>query len=148
MINDVIPFPATLGRICRHPCESHCNRSDFDEPLAINALERFLGDWAVNNRLPLGRLQGDQYDEWIGVVGAGPSGLSFAYQLARRGYRVTVYEAKAEAGGMLRYGVPDYRLPPAILDAEVARILELGVELKVNTRIGRDITLEELRKRH
>ena len=148
MINDVNPFPATLGRICPHPCESHCNRSDVDEPLAINALERFLGDWAVNNRLPLTRLQIEQHDEWIGVVGAGPSGLSFAYQLARRGYRVTVYEAKAEAGGMLRYGVPDYRLPPAILDAEVARILELGVELKVNTRIGRDITLEELRKRH
>jgi len=147
-IVDVNPFPSTLGRICPHPCEAHCNRSDLDEPLAINALERFLGDWAVENRLPLARLQDDSGEEWIGVVGAGPSGLSFAYQLARRGYRVTVYEAKAQAGGMLRYGVPDYRLPPAILDAEIARILELGVELKVNTLIGRDITLDELRKRH
>jgi NADPH-dependent glutamate synthase beta subunit-like oxidoreductase/Pyruvate/2-oxoacid:ferredoxin oxidoreductase delta subunit len=147
-IVDVNPFPSTLGRICPHPCESHCNRSGLDEPLAINAMERFLGDWAVENRLPLARLPDNAGDEWIGVVGAGPSGLSFAYQLARRGYRVTVYEAKEQAGGMLRYGVPDYRLPPAILDAEIARILELGVELKVNTLIGRDITLEELRKRH
>ena len=147
-IVDVNPFPSTLGRICPHPCESHCNRSNLDEPLAINAMERFLGDWAVENRLPLARLQDDSGDEWIGVVGAGPSGLSFAYQLARRGYRVTVYEAKDQAGGMLRYGVPDYRLPPAILDAEISRILELGVELNANTLIGRDITLDELRKRH
>ena len=148
MIADVNPFPSTLGRICPHPCESHCNRSDLDEPLAINALERFLGDWAVNNSLPLPRLGDGSCEEWIGVVGAGPSGLSFAYQLARRGYRVTVYDAKSQAGGMLRYGVPNYRLPPAILDAEIARVLELGVELKLNTLIGRDVTLDELRERH
>jgi len=148
MIADVNPFPSTLGRICPHPCESNCNRSDLDEPLAINALERFLGDWAVSNSLPLPRLQDDPHEEWIGVVGAGPSGLSFAYQLARRGYRVTIYDAKPQAGGMLRYGVPNYRLPPAILDAEIDRILELGIELKLNTLIGRDITLDELRERH
>ena len=147
-IVDVNPFPSALGRICPHPCESHCNRSDVDEPLAINALERFLGDWAIDNRLPLVRMQDEPFAKWIGVVGAGPSGLSFAYQMARRGYRVTVYEAKPRAGGMLRYGVPDYRLPPAILNAEIARILELGVELKPNTLIGKDITLEELRDRH
>jgi NADPH-dependent glutamate synthase beta subunit-like oxidoreductase/Pyruvate/2-oxoacid:ferredoxin oxidoreductase delta subunit len=147
-ITEVNPFPSTLGRICPHPCEANCNRSELDEPLAINALERFLGDWAIEQCLPLPRPQNEPGDEWIGVVGAGPSGLSFAYQLARRGYRVTVYEAKAQAGGMLRYGVPDYRLPPAILDAEIVRILELGVELKTNTLIGRDISLDELRKRH
>lgn len=147
-IVDVNPFPSTLGRICPHPCESRCNRSELDEPLAINAMERFLGDWALDNRLPLARMKEDAGDDWIGVVGAGPSGLSFAYQMARRGYRVTVYEAKDQVGGMLRYGVPDYRLPPAILDAEISRILDLGVELKVNTQIGRDITLDELRERH
>ena len=147
-IVDVNPFPSALGRICPHPCESHCNRSDVDEPLAINALERFLGDWAIDNQLPLVRMQGEPCAKWIGVVGAGPSGLSFAYQMARRGYRVTVYDAKPLPGGMLRYGVPDYRLPPAILDAEITRILKLGVELKPNTQIGKDITLEELRDRH
>ena len=147
-ITDVNPFPGVLGRICPHPCETHCNRSNLDEPLAINALERFLGDWGIDNHLPLTRLHSEPCEEWIGVVGAGPSGLSFAYQMARRGYRVTVYEAKAHAGGMLRYGVPDYRLPPATLNAEIARILDLGVELKLNTLIGRDISLDELRNRH
>ena len=85
---------------------------------------------------------------WIGVVGAGPSGLSFAYQMARRGYRVTIYESRAQAGGMLRYGVPDYRLPQEVLDAEIQRILDLGVDLKLNMAVGRDISLEALRARH
>ncbi len=147
-ITDVNPFPGVLGRICPHPCEDRCTRTGLDDPLAINAMERFLGDWAIKERLPLRQLSNEPRREWLGVVGAGPSGLSFAYQMARRAYRVTVYEAQEQAGGMLRYGVPDYRLPPAVLDAEISRILDLGVELKLNTMIGRDITLEELRKRH
>jgi NADPH-dependent glutamate synthase beta subunit-like oxidoreductase len=145
MIADVNPFPSVLGRVCPHPCEEHCNRTELDEPLAINAMERFLGDWAIDARIPLARLEDGPWEEWIGVVGAGPSGLSFAYQMARRGYRVTVYEGKEQAGGMLRYGIPDYRLPPRVLDAEIGRILDLGVELHTNTRVGRDVTLEELR---
>ena len=148
VIVDVNPFPSCLGRICPHPCEQHCNRNDLDEPLAINAMERFLGDYAIKQSLPLERLDKRRQAEWIGVVGAGPSGLSFAYQMARRGYRVTVYEEKAQAGGMLRYGVPDYRLPQYILDAEIERILTLGVELETGVAIGRDLTLDELRTRH
>ncbi|MCJ7627591.1 MAG: FAD-dependent oxidoreductase, partial [Longimicrobiales bacterium] len=148
MITEVNPFPSVMGRVCPHPCEDHCNRSALDEPLAINAMERFLGDWALVEALPLERLETGSREEWIGVVGAGPSGLSFAYQLARRGYRVTVYEGRERAGGMLRYGIPDYRLPPAVLEAEISRILELGVELKLGTLIGRDVTLDELRERH
>lgn len=148
LIADVNPFPATLGRICPHPCENHCNRSDLDEPLAINALERFLGDFAIRSDLPLERMTGEKRDEWVGVVGAGPSGLSFAYQMARRHYRVTIYDARGHAGGMLRYGVPEYRLPQDVLDAEIRKILELGVELELNTRVGRDISLEDLRARH
>jgi len=148
VIVDVNPFPSCLGRICPHPCEQHCNRNDLDEPLAINAMERFLGDYAIEQNLGLERLASAGADEWIGVVGAGPSGLSFAYQMARRGYRVTVYEEKSEAGGMLRFGVPDYRLPQSILDAEIERILALGVELRLGVAIGRDVTLEELRERH
>ena len=148
IIVDVNPFPSCLGRICPHPCEQDCNRSGLDEPLAINAMERFLGDYAIDHGLPLERMDDAVREEWIGVVGAGPSGLSFAYQMARRGYRVTVYEEKNRAGGMLRYGVPDYRLPQPVLDAEIERILALGVELELGVVIGRDITLENLRKQH
>jgi NADPH-dependent glutamate synthase beta subunit-like oxidoreductase/ferredoxin len=148
IITEVNPFPSVLGRICPHPCEEHCNRSGLDEPLAINAMERFLGDWAIRENLPLERLDSQTPREWIGVIGAGPSGLSFAYQMARRGYRVTVYEARSEAGGMLRFGVPDYRLPPDVLESEIRRILDLGVELKLDNKVGRDLSLEELRERH
>ncbi|MDP2322207.1 MAG: FAD-dependent oxidoreductase [Acidobacteriota bacterium] len=147
-ITDVNPFPSVLGRVCPHPCESHCNRSTFDEPVAINAMERFLGDWALAQGLPLVRLEDGSPRESIGVVGAGPSALSFAYQLARRRYRVTVYERGPLPGGMLRYGIPDYRLPPEILDAEIQRILDLGVELRLETQAGLHVTLEELRARH
>jgi NADPH-dependent glutamate synthase beta subunit-like oxidoreductase/ferredoxin len=148
MIADVNPFPSVLGRVCPHPCEEHCNRSELDEALSINAMERFLGDWAIDAGVPLARVDAAPHDEWIGVVGAGPSGLSFAYQMARRGYRVTVYESKEQAGGMLRYGIPDYRLPPHVLDAEISRIFDLGVELQLNTVVGHDVPLEELRSRH
>ena len=151
-IVDVNPFPAVLGRVCPHPCQSACNRSTHDEPLAINAMEQFLGDFAIAARLPLVRLDADGATEAptesIGVIGAGPSGLSFAYQLARRGYRVTVYERRPQAGGMLRYGIPDYRLPPDVLDAEIQRIVDLGVDLELGTRVGVDVTLDELRRRH
>lgn len=148
LIADVNPFPATLGRICPHPCESNCNRAELDEPLAINAMERFLGDYGINSGLPLPRSRNKDATEWVGVVGAGPSGLSFAYQMARRGYRVTVYDAREKAGGMLRYGVPDYRLPQDVLEAEIQKILDLGVELKLNTRVGADVSLAELRSTH
>lgn len=148
IITDVNPFPATLGRICPHPCENHCNRSELDEPLAINAMERFLGDFAIQAGIPLPRNRQRACKDWLGVVGAGPSGLSFAYQMARRGYRVSVYDARQKAGGMLRYGVPDYRLPQDVLDAEIQKILDLGVELHLETKVGTDIGLPELRQRH
>ena len=148
VIANVNPFPSTLGRICPHPCESHCNRGVEDEPLAINAMERFLGDQAIVNGLPLERLASKASSVSIGVVGAGPSGLSFAYQMARRGYAVTIYDSRGRPGGMLRYGVPDYRLPQSVLDAEIARILDLGVTLHCNVRLGRDVSLAELRERH
>jgi NADPH-dependent glutamate synthase beta subunit-like oxidoreductase len=148
LIVEVNPFPATLGRICPHPCESRCNRSEKDEPVAINAMERFLGDWAIKHAVSLPRLSEDRRNEWLGVIGAGPSGLSFAYQMARRGYRVTVYDKHPKAGGMLRFGVPDFRLPQPVLDAEIQRILDLGVEWKPGVVIGQDVSLEELRNRH
>ena len=148
IITDVNPFPSTLGRICPHPCETHCNRNQKDEPLAINALERFLGDFAIDQQLQLSRKRSATGGACVGVIGAGPSGLSFAYQLARRGHRVTVYDARDQAGGMLRYGVPDYRLPQDVLDAEIARIVNLGVELRLGVRVGRDVSLQDLRARY
>jgi len=148
VITAVNPFPATLGRICPHPCENKCNRAELDEPLAISAMERFLGDFAIRENVPLPTLPKTDSREWVGVIGAGPSGLSFAYQMARRGYPVTIYDAREEAGGMLRYGVPDYRLPQDVLEAEIQKILDLGVQLALNTRVGRDISLEALRSRH
>lgn len=142
------PFPATMGRICPHPCEDQCSRVDKDGAVAVSTLERFLGDWALQQGLRLPRRDYQLRKESVGVVGAGPAGLSYAYQMARRGYRVKVYDWHPHAGGMLRYGVPDYRLPPNVLDAEIARITDLGVELITDTRIGEDLALSEIHRRH
>jgi NADPH-dependent glutamate synthase beta subunit-like oxidoreductase/Pyruvate/2-oxoacid:ferredoxin oxidoreductase delta subunit len=147
-IVDRNPFPAVCGRVCPHPCEDACNRKDKDGPVAINALERFVGDFGIAKGLKLSRLGEEHYPEKVAVVGAGPAGLSCAYQLAQRGYTVTVFEAFSQPGGMLRYGIPCYRLPREILDAEIQRILELGVELKCNFTVGKDISLEQLRKEY
>lgn len=128
------PLPAIMGRVCYHSCESACNRAQLDAAVGINAVERFLGDQAI--------AQGWTFDappppsgRRVMVVGAGPSGLSAAYHLARLGHAVTVFEAGPAAGGMMRYGIPKYRLPRAVLDAEVARIVALGVEIRTQTRV-------------
>jgi NADPH-dependent glutamate synthase beta subunit-like oxidoreductase len=141
------PFPAVMGRVCPHPCEGECNRKAKDEPVAINTVERFIGDYAIEHQLALARIDnGGPYPEKVAIVGAGPSGLSCAYQLARRGYAVTVFEAFDKPGGMLRYGIPEYRLPRAVLDAEIQRILDLGVELRCGATVGAEITLDQLRR--
>jgi NADPH-dependent glutamate synthase beta subunit-like oxidoreductase/Pyruvate/2-oxoacid:ferredoxin oxidoreductase delta subunit len=142
------PFPATMGRICPAPCETRCNRNYKDGAVGIHALERYIGDWALRNGLALPRLDVNPQHESIGVIGAGPAGLSFACQMARRGYPVTIYEAAPEPGGMLRYGIPEYRLPKNIRDGEIQRILDLGVDLRLNTRIGREVMLAGLYTRH
>ena len=127
------PLPAIMGRVCYHPCESGCNRAQLDQPVNIHAVERFLGDeairrgWQFTPGLPTGK--------HVLVVGSGPSGLSAAYQLARFGHRVTVYEAGPAAGGMMRFGIPKYRLPREILDAEIARITNMGVHIHLNKRV-------------
>ncbi|MBI3013727.1 MAG: FAD-dependent oxidoreductase [Candidatus Tectomicrobia bacterium] len=140
------PLPAVCGRVCPHPCEEACNRNHLDAPASINCLERFIGDFALEKGFPLRRLSEDRLPEKIAVIGSGPSGLSCSYQLARRGYPVTVFEAFPKPGGMLRYGIPTYRLPRQILDAEIARILALGVELRCETMVGKDVPYEDLRQ--
>ena len=130
------PLPAVMGRVCYHPCEAACNRGQLDSAVGINSVERFLGDQAIRHGWklpPPAPASGKQ----VLVVGAGPSGLSAAYHLVRLGHRVTIHEAGPCAGGMMRFGIPKYRLPREVLDAEVRRILDLGVELKLNTRVDK-----------
>ena len=128
------PLPAVMGRVCYHPCETACNRGSIDAPVGINSVERFLGDEALRRGWrfdPPARESGKR----VLIVGAGPSGLSAAYHLRRIGHQVTIHEAGPFAGGMMRFGIPKYRLPRDVLDAEVQRIVELGVQLKLDTRV-------------
>lgn len=143
ILTDKNPFPAVCGRVCPHPCEKECNRKEKDEAVSINNIERFIGDYGIKNNLQYKKLYPDTYPEKVAVIGAGPSGLSCAYQLARKGYRVVVFEAFEKAGGMLRYGIPRYRLPEDILDAEINAILNLGIELKCKTKIE---SVDQLKK--
>jgi formate dehydrogenase major subunit len=142
------PLPATIGRICPHPCENLCTRSDKDGAVSINAMERFLGDHGISRSLSLPRSGSERHSESVGVIGSGPASLSFAYQMARRGYDVTIYEKDDLPGGMLRHAIPDYRLPREVLDAEVQRVLDLNISLLLNVDFGSDVSLEELRDRH
>jgi NADPH-dependent glutamate synthase beta subunit-like oxidoreductase len=128
------PLPAVMGRVCYHPCETACNRTHLDEAVGINAVERFLGDEAIKQGWTVA-VEAPPSGKRVLVVGAGPSGLSAAYHLALRGHAVTIYDAGPAAGGMMRFGIPRYRLPREILDAEIQRILDLGVQLELNRTV-------------
>jgi len=146
IITDTNPIPAITGRVCSHHCEVICNRKYLDEPINICQIERFIGDYAITNNLSFKKGTEENKDK-VAIVGAGPSGISCAYQLAKRGYhQVTVFERCEEPGGMLRYGIPRYRLPTHILDKELNRVKDLGVEFKYNINLGEDITLSQIRK--
>lgn len=144
MVRQDNPLPGICGRVCYHPCERHCNRKDFDEAVNIRGFERFLSD---HGRVDLKKeAPAQKRKERIAVIGSGPAGLSAAYQLARTGYRVTVFEALPEPGGMLRYGIPEYRLPKKVLRKEVGLIRKLGVMIKTGVRVGRDLDLRKIKK--
>ena len=143
---DTSPFPSVCGRVCPAPCETECNRKEKEGAVHINKVERAIGDFGIEHGLALKRLSTEAKPQKIAVVGAGPSGLSCAYQMARRGYRVKVLEALEKPGGMLRYGIPGYRLSEEVLDAEIRKILDLGVELQCSVKVGRDVTMGELKE--
>ncbi len=141
------PLPAVCGRVCPHPCQEQCNREKKDGTVSINSIERFIGDWGLEQGLKLKKDEDAQpRSERIAVIGSGPAGLGCAYHLARRGYRVKVFEAFDKAGGMLRYGIPAYRMPREILDDEIQRILDLGVELETGVTVGGDIPYDKVKE--
>ncbi|RJP66491.1 MAG: NADH-quinone oxidoreductase subunit NuoF [Candidatus Abyssobacteria bacterium SURF_17] len=139
------PFPSVCGRVCGHPCQAKCRRGQLDEPVAIKFIKRYIADNASRPKvepIPVTR------KERVAVIGAGPSGLTAALELKKRGYAVTVFEELPQAGGMLRWGIPAYRLPREVLDREINDILDTGVELRTNTRIGREVSFEKLEKEY
>ena len=140
---DANPFPAAMGRVCPAPCEDGCNRNMVDEFVGINGVEQYVGDWAIENKLGLGEAGADTGRQ-VAVIGGGPAGLSTAFQLRRRGHGVTVFEAQDHLGGMMRFGIPGYRTPRDMIDAEIKRILDLGVEVRMGVKVGRDVSVEDL----
>jgi NADPH-dependent glutamate synthase beta subunit-like oxidoreductase len=136
------PFPAVMGRVCYHPCQTACNRGQLDQPVGINSVEEFLGDMAIREgwTVPVAT---PETGRRVLIVGAGPSGLSAAYHLRMMGHDVVIRDAGPKAGGMMRFGIPAYRLPRDVLDAEITRILELGVELELNSRVDDVLVAKE-----
>jgi len=144
-VTDANPFPAIMGRVCPAPCEDGCNRNEVEDRVGINAVEQFIGDYALEHRLKLEPAEKDTGKK-VAIVGSGVAGLACAYHLRRMGHACTVIEAQEQLGGMMRYGIPGYRVPPEVLDGEVQRILDLGVEVRTNTKVGVDISLEDLQQ--
>jgi NADH-quinone oxidoreductase subunit F len=148
LIRQENPFPSVCGRVCTHPCESKCRRGQMDEPISISNLKRYVADEIFRNNEPFVDLVFPKNGKSIGIIGAGPSGLTCGYYLARLGYDVTVYEAHPVAGGVLIFGIPEYRLPKAVLKKEIDTIKQVGVNIITNVEVGKDITFNELREKH
>jgi NADPH-dependent glutamate synthase beta subunit-like oxidoreductase len=145
VIREALPFPAITGRVCPHPCESECARKEVDETVNINGVERFLGDWLLKEK-PEPQPQPKLHGTKTAIIGSGPAGLACAYFLSMLGYPVTIFEAMPVLGGMLRIGIPEYRLPKEVLDTQINLIREMGVEFRPGVAIGKEITFKKLRE--
>ncbi len=148
LIKQTLPLPASLGRVCPHPCEDECRRNLVDEPVAICAIKRHVADLDLRSARPYLPPVEEETGKKVVVVGGGPAGLTAAYYLRQKGHQVTILEALPRLGGWLRYGIPEYRLPKSVLDKEISTITALGVEIKTNTRLGKEVTLAELRRKY
>jgi len=147
LFKDAHPFPGICGRVCHHPCEHECTRAQVDQPLAVRELHRFLGDYELEKgEFYMPEIEAEKRSEKIAVIGSGPAGVTAAYELLREGYQVTIFEKQDEPGGMMRYGIPEYRLPRDILAGEIKVVEDMGAELKCGVTFGEDITLESLKK--
>ncbi|HKE08492.1 MAG TPA: FAD-dependent oxidoreductase [Candidatus Acidoferrum sp.] len=147
LIKEDMPFPSVTGRVCYHPCEQACNRGQYDEAISIRAVERFLGD--LGQALPKDVVKpGKPNGKKVAVIGSGPAGHSAAYQLARLGYQVSILEKSPKAGGLNRGGIPDWVLPQHVLDREIERLGELGITIKTNCEVGKDVSWDDLKKNY
>jgi NADPH-dependent glutamate synthase beta subunit-like oxidoreductase len=147
LIKEDMPFPSVTGRVCYHPCETACNRGQYDEAISIRAVERFLGDLGQALQRDVVK-PGKPNGKKVAVVGSGPAGHSAAYQLARLGYKVTILEKSPKAGGLNRGGIPDWVLPQDVLDREIERLIELGIAIKTKTEVGKDVSWDSLKKEY
>ncbi len=147
LIKEDMPFPSVTGRVCYHPCEQACNRGQYDEAISIRAVERFLGDLGQALKHDVVKA-GPPNGKKVAVVGSGPAGHSAAYQLARLGYAVSILEKSPKPGGLNRGGIPLWVLPPEILDREIERLVELGITIKTNCEVGKDVSWDELKNNY
>ena len=145
-LTEANPFPSVMGRVCPAPCESGCNRNEVEDHVGINSVEHFLGEYAIANKLKFNKPAVASSGKKVAILGGGPAGLSCAYQLVLKGHEVTIFDEHEFLGGMMRYGIPGFRTPRDVLDAEIQRILDLGVKTRMNCHVGKDITLEQIRK--
>ncbi len=143
-LTEANPFPSVMGRVCPAPCETGCNRNEVEDHVGINSVEHFLGEYAIANNLKYVK-PGISTGKKVAIIGGGPGGLSCAYQLALKGHEVTIFDDHELLGGMMRYGIPGFRTPREVLDAEIQRILDLGVKTRMNCKIGKDVTLDQIR---